>query len=85
MDSGASVLVNTLKAAGVGVVFGIPSVHNIRLYEALRNEPTIRHVLCRQETTAAYMADGFARARNQLGVVITSTGPGTGYVVPAIQ
>lgn len=85
MDSGASALVNTLKKAGVDVVFGIPSVHNIRLYESLRKEPTIQHVLCRQETAAAHMADGFARARNQLGVVITSTGPGTGYVVPAIQ
>ena len=85
MDSGAMALVKTLKRAGVNAVFGIPSIHNIALYESLRKEPTIKHVLCRQETTAAYMADGFARARNQLGVVIASTGPGTGYVVPAMQ
>jgi acetolactate synthase-1/2/3 large subunit len=34
---------------------------------------------------AAHMADGYARAGNRLGVVITSTGPGTGYVIPAVQ
>jgi acetolactate synthase-1/2/3 large subunit len=31
------------------------------------------------------MADGYARAGNSLGVVAASTGPGTGYTVPAIQ
>jgi acetolactate synthase-1/2/3 large subunit len=30
------------------------------------------------------MADGYARAGDRLGVVITSTGPGAGYAVPAI-
>ena len=38
MHSGADEIVKTLKEAGVDVVFGIPSIHNIRLYEALRKE-----------------------------------------------
>ena len=85
MRSGADEIVGILSESGVDVVFGIPSIHNIRLYEALRKEPGIRHVLCRQETMAAHMADGYARAGHRLGVAISSTGPGTGYMVPAIQ
>ena len=85
MGSGADGIVTALKEAGMDTLFGIPSIHNIRLYEALREEPAIRHILCRQEATATNMADGYARAGNRLGVVAASTGPGTGYVVPAIQ
>ena len=85
MGSGADGIVAALKEAGVDTLFGIPSIHNIRLYEALREEPSIRHILCRQEATATNMADGYARAGNGLGVVAASTGPGTGYTVPAIQ
>lgn len=74
-----------LKLHGVDVVFGIPSIHNLPVYAALRKTRGIRHILCRQETMAAHMADGYARAGSRLGVVITSTGPGTGYVIPAVQ
>jgi acetolactate synthase-1/2/3 large subunit len=85
MLCGAEVIVETLKQAGVEVVFGIPSIHNIRLYEAMRHEPAIKHILCRNESMATHMADGYARASNRLGVVIASTGPGTCYVLPALQ
>ncbi len=85
MQSGADDLVRALKEGGVDTLFGIPSIHNIRLYETLREEPSIRHILCRQEATATNMADGYARAGNRLGVVAASTGPGTGYVVPAVH
>ncbi len=83
--NGAETIIGVLKASGVETVFGIPSIHNLPLYETLRNTPGIRHILCRQETMAAHMADGYARAGDRLGVVITSTGPGTGYVLPAVQ
>jgi acetolactate synthase-1/2/3 large subunit len=85
MSTGAEQVVKMLKKAGVRVVFGIPSIHNISLYEALRKERSIRHILCRQETTAAHMADGYARTSHGLGVVISSTGPAAGYTVPAIH
>jgi thiamine pyrophosphate-dependent acetolactate synthase large subunit-like protein len=85
MHSLAESLIEALKREGIDVVFGIPSVHNIRLYEALRKEPHIKHILCRHETTATHMADGYSRVSNKPGVVIASTGPGTGYVVPAMH
>jgi len=85
MKSGTDGIIRALREEGVNTLFGIPSIHNIRFYEGLRQEPSIRHILCRQEATATNMADGYARAGNRLGVVVASTGPGTGYVVPAIQ
>ncbi|MBW1806376.1 MAG: thiamine pyrophosphate-binding protein [Deltaproteobacteria bacterium] len=85
MPTAAEAIIETLKEEGVKVVFGIPSIHNIALYEALRQEPSIRHILCRHETTAAHMADGYARTGQGLGVVLASTGPGSGYMVPALQ
>lgn len=92
MPTAAEILINTLRTFGVTHVFGIPSIHNLPVYEALQKEPAIRHILCRQETTAGHMADGFARATwcgrqadGAPGVVIASTGPGTGYLVPAVQ
>ncbi|MEE8541156.1 MAG: thiamine pyrophosphate-binding protein [Desulfobacterales bacterium] len=81
----SELLVRTLKSARVKTVFGIPSVHNIGLYEALRKEPAIKHVLCRQEASATHMADGYARSTQGLGVVIASTGPGVGYVVAPLM
>jgi len=85
MRTVADQVVSILRGAGVQVVFGIPSVHNLGLYEALRKQPGIRHILCRHETTATHMADGYAREGRRIGVVITSTGPGAGYTVPALQ
>ena len=85
MGSVADAVIKTLKETGTDIVFGIPSIHNISLYEALRKEPSITHILCRHESTATHMADGYARAANAPGVIIASTGPGTGYVVPALQ
>ena len=85
MQSSADKIIETLKENGVETVFGIPSIHNIALYEALRKDTSIRHILCRSEAMAVHMADGFARAGQRLGVMIASTGPGTGYTVPGVQ
>lgn len=81
MSKISEVIVHTLKSAGVDVVFGIPSVHNIGLYDALRQEPAIRHILCRHESTATHMADGYARSSQKVGVVLVSTGPGVSYTL----
>ncbi len=85
MKTVADGLVAILIETGVKVVFGIPSIHNLGLYEALRKAPAIKHILCRHESTATHMADGYARESGKVGVVITSTGPGAGYAVPALQ
>lgn len=74
-------LIEALESAGVNTVFGIPSIHNIGFYNALKKHPSIKHILCRQEAAGTHMADGYARAGKGPGVIISSTGPGAGYTV----
>jgi hypothetical protein len=67
-------LVQVLKAAGVECVFGIISVHNNPIYDAIARQGGIRTITNRREAGAVNMADGYAKAKGTLGVVITSTG-----------
>src|SRR5438105_4543409 len=43
--TGGTALVQSLKAAGVDTVFGIISVHMLPIYDALRDEPSIRLIV----------------------------------------
>jgi thiamine pyrophosphate-dependent acetolactate synthase large subunit-like protein len=83
MATGAQVIVEELERAGVDVCFGLPGVHNLALWEALRESP-IRLVGVRHEQTAAYAADGYARATGRLGVALTTTGPGAANTLGAV-
>ncbi|MEY2535329.1 MAG: acetolactate synthase large subunit [bacterium] len=80
--TGAQVLVEGLEAAGVDVVFGLPGVHNLAAWEALRESP-IRLVGVRHEQAAVYAADGYARATGRLGVALVTTGPGAANTLGA--
>src|SRR5437667_12718396 len=74
--TGAEVLVRGLRGLGVRCVFGYPGGPLMPLYDALYREPTIRHVLARDEQAAAFMADGYARATGKPGVCLAVCGPG---------
>jgi acetolactate synthase I/II/III large subunit len=74
----ADAVVKELVRVGVEVVFGIVSIHNMPIYDAILREGSIHLVCSRGESGAANMADGYARATGKLGVVITSTGTGAG-------
>jgi thiamine pyrophosphate-dependent acetolactate synthase large subunit-like protein len=83
MATGAQRIVALLEEQGVEVCFGLPGVHNLALWEALR-ESSIRLVGVRHEQTAAYAADGYARATGRLGVALTTTGPGAANTLGAV-
>src|SRR5689334_4583776 len=83
MPSGAERILTLLRDAGVEIVFGLPGVHNLALWEALRESP-IRLVGVRHEQAAAYAADGYARATGRLGVALTTTGPGAANTLGAV-
>ena len=72
-----------LEEAGVEVAFGLPGVHNLALWRELNTSP-IRLVGVRHEQTAAYAADGYARASGRLGVALTTTGPGAANTLGAV-
>src|ERR671932_459242 len=82
MPTGAALIVSQLERAGVEVVFGLPGVHNLALWEELRTSP-IRLVGVRHEQAAAYAADGYARATGRLGVAVVTTGPGAANTLGA--
>ena len=74
--NGGDLLVQVLRDAGVDTVFGIVSVHNQPLVEAVSRQ--LRFVPVRHEATAVNAADGYARATGGLGCALTSTGTGAG-------
>src|SRR6476660_9107455 len=83
MATGAQRIVALLEARGVEVCFGLPGVHNLPLWEALRESP-IRLVGVRHEQAAAYAADGYSRATGRPGVALTTTGPGAANTLGAV-
>ncbi|HZO74715.1 MAG TPA: thiamine pyrophosphate-binding protein [Ktedonobacteraceae bacterium] len=74
--SGAQATIATLRAYNVDTIFGIPGVHTLPLYDAMREEEGLRHILARHEQGAGFMADGYARITGRPGVACTITGPG---------
>src|SRR5690242_4942154 len=74
--NGAQAILATLRAFNVDTIFGIPGVHNLPLYDAMRQESGLRHVLARHEQGAGFTADGYARISGRPRVVSTITGPG---------
>jgi acetolactate synthase I/II/III large subunit len=75
--TGGEAVAAALEMLGVRHVFGIVSVHNLPIYDAIARRGTITPIGVRHEQAAAHAADGYARATGELGVVIASTGPGT--------
>ena len=73
-----------LYCIGVEDVFGVVSVHNIPMLDAIGRRNYIKMIPARGEMGAGHMADGYARAKKGLGVVFTSTGPGAANVAGAI-
>ena len=73
-----------LEEAGVRLAFGVVSVHNIPILDAIHRRGRIRFVPARGEAGATNMADAAARISGGLGVVVTSTGTGAGNAAGAL-
>lgn len=74
--TGADMVLEALEREGVEHIFGYPGGANLPIYQRLRDHPKLRHILVRHEQGAAHMADGYARATGQPGVVFATSGPG---------
>ena len=74
-----------LESCGVEMAFGIASVHNVPMLDAIGRRGKIRFVTPRGEAGAAHMADGYARAGRGLGAVFTSTGPAAANALPGLM
>src|SRR5919109_2957636 len=83
--TGAEAVVEMLKAHGVEVLFGLCGDTSLPFYDALARLPHgMRHILARDERSAAYMADGYARVSGKVGVCEGPSGGGVTYIVPGL-
>lgn len=80
----AEAIVRVLEAYGVDAVFGVISIHNLPVADAIGRRGKIRFVAARGEAGAAAMADGHGR-HGGLGVALTSTGAGAGNAAGALM
>ncbi|WP_082407343.1 thiamine pyrophosphate-binding protein [Mesorhizobium sp. 1M-11] len=83
--NGAAALVEMLVGYGVEVIFGVPGDTNVALYQALKaNGGRLRHVTCRDERSAVFMADCYARLTGKPGVAEVPSGAGAMYGLPGV-
>ncbi|MDB5418549.1 MAG: ilvI [Phenylobacterium sp.] len=82
--SGAEIVVRALLDQGVDVLFGYPGGAVLPIYDALFNEPRLRHILVRHEQGATHAAEGYARSTGKPGVVLVTSGPGATNAVTGI-
>lgn len=83
--NGAEALVRMLQQFQVKHVFGLCGDTSLPLYDAFaRLDHGITHVLTRDERSAAYMADGYARIARTPGVCEGPSGGGATYILPGV-
>ena len=82
--TGSEILLKTLQAQGVEVIFGYPGGAVLPIYDALFQQDAIRHILVRQEGGAVHAAEGYARSTGKVGVVLVTSGPGATNAVTGL-
>jgi acetolactate synthase I/II/III large subunit len=83
--NGADALVRMLQLNGVKHIFGLCGDTSLPFYDALaRLDHGMDHILTRDERSAAYMADAYARVTGKVGVCEGPSGGGATYLLPGI-
>ncbi len=82
--TGAQITIESLLAEGADTIFGYPGGAILPTYDALVQNPALRHILVRHEQGAAHMAEGYARVSGRPGVVLVTSGPGATNTVTGI-
>lgn len=84
LNTGAYILLESLRREGVEIIFGYPGGAVIDIYDELPKHPELRHILVRHEQAAVHAADGYARATGKTGVCLVTSGPGATNTVTGI-
>ncbi|MCX6650009.1 MAG: thiamine pyrophosphate-binding protein [Candidatus Bathyarchaeota archaeon] len=76
-------LMELLKGYGVGEVFGLPGETTLPWYREWMSTPEVKHVMMRDERSAAFAADAFARFSFKPGIC---EGPSVGatHMIPGV-
>jgi len=83
--SGGKAVVECLKAYNIKYVFGLIGSATMELFDALYDEKSINFIDVRDERTGTHMADAYARASGNPGVIIAGqNGPGATNLVTGV-
>jgi len=83
--NGAEALVRMLQEYKVKHIFGLCGDTSLPLYDALATlDHGIQHILTRDERSAGYMADAYARVTHKVGVCEGPSGGGATYLLPGL-
>src|SRR2546429_5520824 len=79
------VLVEMVNEYGVEHIFGVPGDTTMVLYDALYHARSdITHIMTRDERSASFMADAYARLTGRPGITEAPSGGGATYVIPGV-
>ena len=83
--TGGQAAIKSLRKEQVKHVFGLIGSATMEMFDALYHEKQIKFIDVRDERTGTHMADGYARASNQPGVIIAGqNGPGATNLVTGL-
>ena len=83
--TGGQAAVKSLKKEHVKHVFGLIGSATMEMFDALYREKKIKFIGVRDERTGTHMADGYARASNEPGIIIAGqNGPGATNLVTGL-
>ncbi len=83
--TGGQAAIKSLRKEQVKHVFGLIGSATMEMFDAIYHEKKIKFIDVRDERTGTHMADGYARASNQPGVIIAGqNGPGATNLVTGL-
>jgi len=82
--TGAAMVFKALEDQGVSHIFGYPGGAVLPIYDELKNNKKIKHILVRHEQGAGHAAEGYARSTGKAGVILVTSGPGATNTVTAL-
>ena len=71
--TGAQIYHEMMREHGVKHIFGYPGGAILPVVDAIHESPHFKFILTRHEQGAGHMAEGYARASGEVGVVLSST------------
>jgi acetolactate synthase-1/2/3 large subunit/sulfoacetaldehyde acetyltransferase len=82
---GGKAVVESFRAEGVKHVFGLIGSAGMEIFDALYDAKDIKFIGVRDERTGTHMADGYARASGEAGVIVAGqNGPGVTNLVTGL-
>ena len=83
--TGGQAIIKLLKEKKVKFVFGLIGSATMELFDALYKNKKIKFIDVRDERTGAHIADGYARASGEVGIIVAGqNGPGVTNLVTGV-